>query len=204
MIKLFNPFVNNDKFEVTIASLKYNVVKDTKTDVDSDNLVIKINTMMSPQRQLLELIDIFYKECIKEYRFDTNVVNSTRELAINTMFLFDETLVDWIDNSVFPYGFHIGSQKYTCSDMPEVDQYFTSFQYGITDHAKAEMAIAKVTSSTLVDSTVREVTFWHEYMHCLFDSTWNTKANASEFIVDNLGRALWMFLKPFKIKYEQK
>ena len=73
-----------------------------------------------------------------------------------------------------------------------------SIQYGLSDHVLGRIYIIESDRGVVVPDSIKNQTFWHEYVHCLFVQANEDYANDIEYVVDAYATQIALFMKQFE------
>lgn len=211
----FEPIELSEKItEITVKIGAYNyVVRQDNVDttsIDFDERLIKINNSLDSKACLRELIRAFFIIIAYEFKFDTTFpsgrksnLNDISYATCSWYFMnwFDEDTFYWSENKPYPEFYNIGGIQYKVFKMQDISYEVTqAVQYGTSNHMLGIIYIMDKYHNTEVSFDVKYQTFWHEYVHTLFTISNEYNANDIEYVVDNYGTQISLFMKQFMIK----
>ena len=214
-----NPFLPTDLNEkVTSVSFKIGsfdyIAKhaDVKTtEIDFDKRIIQINDALDSTASLRELVRAFFIIITNELNLNKEFPNGKQahldDIAyahLSWLFMnwFDDESYDWDYNLPYPDKYRVGSVWYITHAMKEVSYQSTQgIQYGLSDHVLGRIYIIDSDRGVTVPDSIKNQTFWHEYVHCLFVQANEDYANDIEYVVDAYATQICEFMRQFsKIK----
>ena len=112
---------------------------------------------------------------------------------------FDDSTFEWEYNTPYPDRINVGNVRYIVHNMKEVSYQSTqSIQYGLSDHVLGRIYIIESDRGVVVPDSIKNQTFWHEYVHCLFVQANEDYANDIEYVVDAYATQIALFMKQFE------
>lgn len=214
-----NPFLPTDLNEkVTSVSFKIGsfdyIAKhaDVKTtEIDFDKRIIQINDALDSTASLRELVRVFFIIITNELNLNKEFPNGKQahldDIAyahLSWLFMnwFDDESYDWDYNLPYPDKYRVGAVWYITHAMKEVSYQSTQgIQYGLSDHVLGRIYIIDSDRGVTVPDSIKNQTFWHEYVHCLFVQANEDYANDIEYVVDAYATQICEFMRQFsKIK----
>ena len=211
-----NPFLPTDLNEkVTSVSFKIGsfdyIAKhaDVKTtEIDFDKRIIQINDALDSTASLRELVRAFFIIITNELNLNKEFPNGKQahldDIAyahLSWLFMnwFDDESYDWDYNLPYPDKYRVGAVWYITHAMKEVSYQSTQgIQYGLSDHALGRIYIIDSDRGVTVPDSIKNQTFWHEYVHCLFVQANEDYANDIEYVVDAYATQINLFMKQFE------
>lgn len=211
-----NPFLPTDLNEkVTSVSFKIGsfdyIAKhaDVKTtEIDFDKRIIQINDALDSTASLRELVRAFFIIITNELNLNKEFPNGKQahldDIAyahLSWLFMnwFDDESYDWDYNLPYPDKYRVGAVWYITHAMNEVSYQSTQgIQYGLSDHVLGRIYIIDSDRGVTVPDSIKNQTFWHEYVHCLFVQANEDYANDIEYIVDAYATQIALFMKQFE------
>lgn len=211
-----NPFLPTDLNEkVTSASFKIGsfdyIAKhaDVKTtEIDFDKRIIQINDALDSTASLRELVRAFFIIITNELNLNKEFPNGKQahldDIAyahLSWLFMnwFDDESYDWDYNLPYPDKYRVGAVWYITHAMKEVSYQSTQgIQYGLSDHVLGRIYIIDSDRGVTVPDSIKNQTFWHEYVHCLFVQANEDYANDIEYVVDAYATQINLFMKQFE------
>ena len=212
-----NPFLPTDLNEkVTSVSFKIGsfdyIAKhaDVKTtEIDFDKRIIQINDALDSTASLRELVRAFFIIITNELNLNKEFPNGKQahldDIAyahLSWLFMnwFDDESYDWDYNLPYPDKYRVGAVWYITHAMKEVSYQSTQgIQYGLSDHVLGRIYIIDSDRGVTVPDSIKNQTFWHEYVHCLFVQANEDYANDIEYVVDAYATQIALFMKQFEI-----
>lgn len=211
-----NPFLPTDLNEkVTSVSFKIGsfdyIAKhaDVKTtEIDFDKRIIQINDALDSTASLRELVRAFFIIITNELNLNKEFPNGKQahldDIAyahLSWLFMnwFDDESYDWDYNLPYPDKYRVGAVWYITHAMKEVSYQSTQgIQYGLSDHVLGRIYIIDSDRGVTVSDSIKNQTFWHEYVHCLFVQANEDYANDIEYVVDAYATQINLFMKQFE------
>lgn len=211
-----NPFLPTDLNEkVTSVSFKIGsfdyIAKhaDVKTtEIDFDKRIIQINDALDSTASLRELVRAFFIIITNELNLNKEFPNGKQahldDIAyahLSWLFMnwFDDESYDWDYNLPYPDKYRVGAVWYITHAMKEVSYQSTQgIQYGLSDHVLGRIYIIDSDRGVTVPDSIKNQTFWHEYVHCLFVQANEDSANDIEYVVDAYATQIALFMKQFE------
>lgn len=211
-----NPFLPTDLNEkVTSVSFKIGsfdyIAKhaDVKTtEIDFDKRIIQINDALDSTASLRELVRAFFIIITNELNLNKEFPNGKQahldDIAyahLSWLFMnwFDDESYDWDYNLPYPDKYRVGAVWYITHAMKEVSYQSTQgIQYGLSDHVLGRIYIIDSDRGVTVPDSIKNQTFWHEYVHCLFVQANEDYANDIEYVVDAYATQIALFMKQFE------
>lgn len=211
-----NPFLPTDLNEkVTSVSFKIGsfdyIAKhaDVKTtEIDFDKRIIQINDALDSTASLRELVRAFFIIITNELNLNKEFPNGKQahldDIAyahLSWLFMnwFDDESYDWDYNLPYPDKYRVGAVWYITHAMKEVSYQSTQgIQYGLSDHVLGRIYIIDSDRGVTVPDSIKNQTFWHEYVHCLFVQANEDYANDIEYVVDAYATQITLFMKQFE------
>jgi hypothetical protein len=211
-----NPFLPTDLNEkVTSVSFKIGsfdyIAKhaDVKTtEIDFDKRIIQINDALDSTASLRELVRAFFIIITNELNLNKEFPNGKQahldDIAyahLSWLFMnwFDDESYDWDYNLPYPDKYRVGAVWYITHAMKEVSYQSTQgIQYGLSDHVLGRIYIIDSDRGVTVPDSIKNQTFWHEYVHCLFVQANEDYANDIEYVVDAYATQINLFMKQFE------
>lgn len=211
-----NPFLPTDLNEkVTSVSFKIGsfdyIAKhaDVKTtEIDFDKRIIQINDALDSTASLRELVRAFFIIITNELNLNKEFPNGKQayldDIAyahLSWLFMnwFDDESYDWDYNLPYPDKYRVGAVWYITHAMKEVSYQSTQgIQYGLSDHVLGRIYIIDSDKGVTVPDSIKNQTFWHEYVHCLFVQANEDYANDIEYVVDAYATQIALFMKQFE------
>lgn len=211
-----NPFLPTDLNEkVTSVSFKIGsfdyIAKhaDVKTtEIDFDKRIIQINDALDSTASLRELVRAFFIIITNELNLNKEFPNGKQahldDIAyahLSWLFMnwFDDESYDWDYNLPYPDKYRVGAVWYITHAMKEVSYQSTQgIQYGLSDHVLGRIYIIDSDRGVTVPDSIKNQTFWHEYVHCLFVQANEDYANDIEYVVDAYATQINLFIKQFE------
>ena len=211
-----NPFLPTDLNEkVTSVSFKIGsfdyIAKhaDVKTtEIDFDKRIIQINDALDSTASLRELVRAFFIIITNELNLNKEFPNGKQahldDIAyahLSWLFMnwFDDESYDWDYNLPYPDKYRVGAVWYITYAMKEVSYQSTQgIQYGLSDHVLGRIYIIDSDRGVTVPDSIKNQTFWHEYVHCLFVQANEDYANDIEYVVDAYATQIALFMKQFE------
>lgn len=211
-----NPFLPTDLNEkVTSVSFKIGsfdyIAKhaDVKTtEIDFDKRIIQINDALDSTVSLRELVRAFFIIITNELNLNKEFPNGKQahldDIAyahLSWLFMnwFDDESYDWDYNLPYPDKYRVGAVWYITHAMKEVSYQSTQgIQYGLSDHVLGRIYIIDSDRGVTVPDSIKNQTFWHEYVHCLFVQANEDYANDIEYVVDAYATQIALFMKQFE------
>lgn len=211
-----NPFLPTDLNEkVTSVSFKIGsfdyIAKhaDVKTtEIDFDKRIIQINDALDSTASLRELVRAFFIIITNELNLNKEFPNGKQahldDIAyahLSWLFMnwFDDESYDWDYNLPHPDKYRVGAVWYITHAMKEVSYQSTQgIQYGLSDHVLGRIYIIDSDRGVTVPDSIKNQTFWHEYVHCLFVQANEDYANDIEYVVDAYATQIALFMKQFE------
>lgn len=211
-----NPFLPTDLNEkVTSVSFKIGsfdyIAKhaDVKTtEIDFDKRIIQINDALDSTASLRELVRAFFIIITNELNLNKEFPNGKQahldDIAyahLSWLFMnwFDDESYDWDYNLSYPDKYRVGAVWYITHAMKEVSYQSTQgIQYGLSDHVLGRIYIIDSDRGVTVPDSIKNQTFWHEYVHCLFVQANEDYANDIEYVVDAYATQIALFMKQFE------
>lgn len=211
-----NPFLLTDLNEkVTSVSFKIGsfdyIAKhaDVKTtEIDFDKRIIQINDALDSTASLRELVRAFFIIITNELNLNKEFPNGKQahldDIAyahLSWLFMnwFDDESYDWDYNLPYPDKYRVGAVWYITHAMKEVSYQSTQgIQYGLSDHVLGRIYIIDSDRGVTVPDSIKNQTFWHEYVHCLFVQANEDYANDIEYVVDAYATQINLFMKQFE------
>lgn len=197
-----NPFLPTDLNEkVTSVSFKIGsfdyIAKHANvktTEIDFDKRIIQINDALDSTASLRELVRAFFIIITNELNLNKEFPNGKQahldDIAyahLSWLFMnwFDDESYDWDYNLPYPDKYRVGAVWYITHAMKEVSYQSTQgIQYGLSDHVLGRIYIIDSDRGVTVPDSIKNQTFWHEYVHCLFVQANEDYANDIEYVVD--------------------
>lgn len=211
-----NPFLPTDLNEkITSVSFKIGsfdyIAKhaDVKTtEIDFDKRIIQINDALDSTASLRELVRAFFIIITNELNLNKEFPNGKQahldDIAyahLSWLFMnwFDDESYDWDYNLPYPDKYRVGAVWYITHAMKEVSYQSTQgIQYGLSDHVLGRIYIIDSDRGVTVSDSIKNQTFWHEYVHCLFVQANEDYANDIEYVVDAYATQINLFMKQFE------
>lgn len=211
-----NPFLPTDLNEkVTSVSFKIGsfdyIAKhaDVKTtEIDFDKRIIQINDALDSTASLRELVRAFFIIITNELNLNKEFPNGKQahldDIAyahLSWLFMnwFDDESYDWDYNLPYPDKYRVGAVWYITHAMKEASYQSTQgIQYGLSDHVLGRIYIIDSDRGVTVPDSIKNQTFWHEYVHCLFVQANEDYANDIEYVVDAYATQIALFMKQFE------
>lgn len=211
-----NPFLPTDLNEkVTSVSFKIGsfdyIAKhaDVKTtEIDFDKRIIQINDALDSTASLRELVRAFFIIITNELNLNKEFPNGKQahldDIAyahLSWLFMnwFDDESYYWDYNLPYPDKYRVGAVWYITHAMKEVSYQSTQgIQYGLSDHVLGRIYIIDSDRGVTVPDSIKNQTFWHEYVHCLFVQANEDYANDIEYVVDAYATQINLFMKQFE------
>lgn len=211
-----NPFLLTDLNEkVTSVSFKIGsfdyIAKhaDVKTtEIDFDKRIIQINDALDSTASLRELVRAFFIIITNELNLNKEFPNGKQahldDIAyahLSWLFMnwFDDESYDWDYNLPYPDKYRVGAVWYITHAMKEVSYQSTQgIQYGLSDHVLGRIYIIDSDRGVTIPDSIKNQTFWHEYVHCLFVQANEDYANDIEYVVDAYATQIALFMKQFE------
>lgn len=211
-----NPFLPTDLNEkVTSVSFKIGsfdyIAKHANvktTEIDFDKRIIQINDALDSTASLRELVRAFFIIITNELNLNKEFPNGKQahldDIAyahLSWLFMnwFDDESYDWDYNLPYPDKYRVGAVWYITHAMKEVSYQSTQgIQYGLSDHVLGRIYIIDSDRGVTVPDSIKNQTFWHEYVHCLFVQANEDYANDIEYVVDAYATQINLFMKQFE------
>lgn len=211
-----NPFVSTELDskvkEVTfkIGNFDYTIREDnvSRMEIDFDSRFIKVNDTLDSTGKLRELLRAFFVIVANELDLNKEFSNGKKanlddiafaNLSWNFMHWFDDESYDWDYNLPYPDRYRVGAVWYITHVMKEVSYQSTQgIQYGVSDHVLGRIYIIESDRGVIVPDSIKNQTFWHEYVHCLFVQANENYANDIEYVVDAYATQIALFMKQFE------
>lgn len=211
-----NPFLPTDLNEkVTYVSFKIGsfdyIAKhaDVKTtEIDFNKRIIQINDALDSTASLRELVRAFFIIITNELNLNKEFPNGKQahldDIAyahLSWLFMnwFDDESYDWDYNLPYPDKYRVGAVWYITHAMKEVSYQSTQgIQYGLSDHVLGRIYIIDSDRGVTIPDSIKNQTFWHEYVHCLFVQANEDYANDIEYVVDAYATQIALFMKQFE------
>ena len=211
-----NPFVSTELDskvkEVTfkIGNFDYTIREDnvSRMEIDFDSRFIKVNDALDSTGKLRELLRAFFVIVANELDLNKEFSNGKKadlddiafaNLSWNFMHWFDNESYDWDYNLPYPDRYRVGAVWYIIHAMKEVSYQSTQgIQYGLSDHVLGRIYVIESDRGVVIPDSIKNQTFWHEYVHCLFVQANEDYANDIEYVVDAYATQIALFMKQFE------
>lgn len=211
-----NPFVSTELDskvkEVTfkIGNFDYTIREDdvSHIEIDFNSRFIKVNDALDSTGKLRELLRAFFIIVANELELNKEFSNGKKadlddiafaNLSWNFIHWFDDESYDWDYNLPYPDRYRIGAVWYITYAMKEVSYQSTQgIQYGVSDHVLGRIYIIDSDRGVTIPNSIKNQTFWHEYVHSLFVQSNETYANDIEYVVDAYATQIALFMKQFE------
>lgn len=178
------------------------------TEIDFDKRIIQINDALDSTASLRELVRAFFIIITNELNLNKEFPNGKQahldDIAyahLSWLFMnwFDDESYDWDYNLPYPDKYRVGAVWYITHAMKEVSYQSTQgIQYGLSDHVLGRIYIIDSDRGVTVPDSIKNQTFWHEYVHCLFVQANEDYANDIEYVVDAYATQINLFMKQFE------
>lgn len=179
-----------------------------RIEIDFDERNVRINDSLDSTAMLRETIRAFFIIVANELNLNKEFPNGKKadlddiafaNLSWNFMHWFDDESYDWDYNLPYPDRYRVGAVWYITHAMKEVSYQSTQgIQYGVSDHVLGRIYIIDSDRGVTISDSIKNQTFWHEYMHSLFVQSNETYANDIEYVVDAYATQIALFMKQFE------
>lgn len=211
-----NPFDSTELNErvdgvvLKIGSFDYTFARANvdRIEIDFDERNVRINDSLDSTAMLREAIRAFFIIITNELNLNKEFHNGKQahldDIAyahLSWLFMnwFDDESYDWDYNLPYPDKYRVGAVWYITYAMKEVSYQSTlDIQYGLSDHVLGRIYIIDSDRGVTVPDSIKNQTFWHEYVHCLFVQANEYYANDIEYVVDAYATQINLFMKQFE------
>lgn len=180
----------------------------SSTEIDFDGRNIRINNSLDSTAMLRETIRAFFIIVANELSLNKEFPNGKQahldDIAyahLSWLFMnwFEDNTFEWKYNAPYPDIINVGTVRYSIEAMKEISYQSTQcIQYGVSDHVLGRIYIIESDRGVIIPNSIKNQTFWHEYVHCLFVQTNETYANDIEYVVDAYATQIALFMKQFE------
>lgn len=211
-----NPFDSTELNErvdgvvLKIGSFDYTFARANvdRIEIDFDERNVRINDSLDSTAMLREAIRAFFIIITNELNLNKEFPNGKQahldyiaysNLSWLFMNWFDAESYDWDYNLPYPDKYRVGAVWYITHAMKEVSYQSTQgIQYGLSDHVLGQIYIIDSDRGVTIPDSIKNQTFWHEYVHCLFVQANEDYANDIEYVVDAYATQIALFMKQFE------
>lgn len=179
-----------------------------RIEIDFDERNVRINDLLDSTAMLREAIRAFFIIITNELNLNKEFPNGKQahldDIAyahLSWLFMnwFDDESYDWDYNLPYPDKYRVGAVWYITHAMKEVSYQSTQdIQYGVSDHVLGRIYIIDSDRGVTIPNSIKNQTFWHEYVHSLFVQSNETYANDIEYVVDAYATQIALFMKQFE------
>ena len=174
-----------------------------RIEIDFDERNVKINDSLD-SKAIRAFFIIITNELSLNKEFPNGKQAHLDDIAyahLSWLFMnwFDNESYDWDYNLPYPDRYRVGAVWYITHAMKEVSYQSTQgIQYGLSDHVLGRIYIIDSDRGVTVPDSIKNQTFWHEYVHCLFVQANEDYANDIEYVVDAYATQIALFMKQFE------
>ena len=179
-----------------------------RIEIDFDERNVRINDSLDSTAMLREAIRAFFIIIANELNLNKEFPNGKQahlddivyaHLSWLFMNWFDDSTFEWEYNTPYPDRINVGNVRYIVHNMKEVSYQSTQgIQYGLSDHVLGRIYVIESDRGVVVPDSIKNQTFWHEYVHCLFVQANEDYANDIEYVVDAYATQIALFMKQFE------